>query len=99
MKQRGFINLILLIILALIILYYMHIPLSGILSSPLAGQFGEILKTLIVVLWQDFLLIVQFIQKVASGGTISLPQFNFGSITTKAIGTIASSSMSSSTVF
>ena len=63
MKQKGFINLILLIILALVILYYIHIPLSGILSSPLAGQYWRDTKNLNVVLWQDFMLIVQFIQR------------------------------------
>ena len=96
-RKKGFINLILLIILVLIILYYLHIPLGGILGSPLTIQIGEIIKTLAIVLWQDFLLLIQFIEKIATGGTISMPQFNFGSIATQAVENVTGSSVASGT--
>jgi len=68
-SSGGFINIILLIIVILVILYYLHIPLSTILSQPWVEQLASIFKGLLIALWQDFLLLVQFVQDVVTGKT------------------------------
>jgi hypothetical protein len=66
-NKGGFIKLIFLIIVALVILYYVHIPLSQVLATPTAHKVGAFLRTIFTVLWNDFLLLFQFIKDILAG--------------------------------
>jgi NADH:ubiquinone oxidoreductase subunit 6 (subunit J) len=66
-KEKGFVSLILLVLVALVILYYLNIPLSRVLSLPTTQTIASDLRGLFVVLWQDFLLLFQFIKDIVAG--------------------------------
>ena len=55
------------IIVALIILYYLHIPLSKVLSAPLTAKIGHVIKDLVIELIKDFKLLFQFVKDILSG--------------------------------
>jgi len=65
-EKQGFISIILLVIVALVILYYLNIPLQNVLSQPIATKIGTVLKGLIITLWNDFVLLFQFIKGLAT---------------------------------
>ena len=65
-KQKGIVSIILLVIVALVILYYLNIPLQKILANPWASKIGYMLRDIIRVLWQDFILLFQFIKGIIS---------------------------------
>ena len=66
-EQGGFIQIILLIIVILIVLYYLNIPLQKILSSDIASTIGKVIKDIILALWQDTLILIQFVKDVIAG--------------------------------
>ena len=68
MKQKnGFVSIILLVIVTLVILYYLHIPLSKILDSGITKKIAYYTKDLVKQLWTDFILLFQFIKGILAG--------------------------------
>ncbi|MEI7777538.1 MAG: hypothetical protein WCI52_02930 [bacterium] len=65
--QGGFIHIILLIIVILVILYYLNIPLQKILSTDTAITIATTLKGIILALWQDVLILIQFVKDIIAG--------------------------------
>ena len=66
-RNKGFISLIFMIVVALMILYYLHIPLGHILDSPITKKVAYITKDLSAQLWKDFLLLFQFVKDILAG--------------------------------
>lgn len=66
-QQGGFIQFIFLIIIVLIILYYLNIPLQKILGTQTAANIAGLIKNLVIIIWQDVLVIIQFVKGVISG--------------------------------
>ena len=66
-KKNGFISIILVVIVALIILYYLHIPLSKVLDSGITKKIAYYIKDLVKQLWADFVLLFQFIKGILAG--------------------------------
>ncbi len=66
-KQGGFVQIILLIIVILVVLYYLNIPLQKVLSSDIASTIGKVIKDIILALWQDTLILIDFVKNIIAG--------------------------------
>jgi len=66
-KQGGFIQIILLIVIILVLLCYLNIPLQNVLSTNTAITAANVTKNIVVVLWQDVLILIQFIKDIIAG--------------------------------
>lgn len=67
MQKKGFISLIFMIVVALIVLFYLQIPLSKILASPWASKIAHVIKDIVTQLWKDFILLFQFGKDIVDG--------------------------------
>jgi hypothetical protein len=65
-KQGGFLELIVVIIIALILLHVLGIDLKSVLAQPWVKDFFTYMIALLKIVWQDILEIVAFIKGLAS---------------------------------
>lgn len=61
-QQRGFLQLIVLIIIALVLLNVLGVNLAEVLAKPWVREFGAYIVSLIKIVWQDILIIIAFIK-------------------------------------
>ncbi len=66
-KQKGgFIQIIVAIIIALVILNVLGISMSEVLAKPWVREFGAYMVSLLKIVWQDILLIIAFFKDLAA---------------------------------
>lgn len=64
--QRGFLELIVVVIIALVLLNVLGIDIKTILAKPWVKEFASYTLSLLKIVWQDILLIVAFIKGIAA---------------------------------
>ena len=67
-KDEGFIQLIILLIIALLVLHFLNISLKSLLSMQSVRDFFVYLWGLSKLIWQDFLLLLDFIKGIVATG-------------------------------
>jgi hypothetical protein len=65
-QQGGFLQIIVAIIIALVILNVLGINLSEVLAKPWVREFGAYIVSLMRIVWQDILLIIAFFKDLAA---------------------------------
>jgi len=65
-KQGGFLEIIVVIIIALVLLHVFGIDLNDVLSKPWVREFATYFVSLMKIVWQDILEIVAFFKSLAS---------------------------------
>ncbi len=66
-KQKGgFIQIIVAIIIALVILNVLGISMSEVLAKPWVREFGAYMVSLLKIVWQDILLTIAFFKDLAA---------------------------------
>lgn len=65
-KQGGFLELIVVVIIALVILNVLGIKVSDILAKPWVKEFATYFVASMKIVWQDILEIVAFIKGLAA---------------------------------
>ena len=66
-NNKGFIQAIILIIVALVLLkYFFNISFNDILHSQIAQDLWTILKSLFVTLWQLILIVLDFLKQLVA---------------------------------
>lgn len=65
-QQGGFLQIIVAIIIALVILNVLGIDLREVLSKPWVREFGAYIVSLMRIVWQDILLIIAFFKDLAA---------------------------------
>ena len=65
-NNKGFIEIIVVIIVALVLLNLMGIDLKAVLAKESVRQFFTYVKDMIILVWSDLKLIVEFIRNVAN---------------------------------
>jgi hypothetical protein len=65
-QQGGFLQIIVAIIIALVILNVLGINLSEVLAKPWVREFGAYIVSLMKIVWQDILLIIAFFKDLAA---------------------------------
>lgn len=56
-NQKGFLELIVIILVALILLRFLNIDISGILAKEWVKEFIGFTKEMLILVWQDILMI------------------------------------------
>ncbi len=56
-KQKGFLELIVIVIVALILLRFLNIDINGILANEWVKEFIGYTKEMLVLVWQDLVTI------------------------------------------
>lgn len=64
-QNGGFIEFIVAIIIALVLLHFLGIDLNTLLHQQWVINFAIYIKDLLILVWQDLLLIFQFIKSIA----------------------------------
>jgi hypothetical protein len=64
--EGGFIEFIVVVIIALVLLNVLGIDIREILSQPWVREFGEYIVSLLKIVWRDILEIVAFIKSLVS---------------------------------
>ncbi len=64
--NKGFIQLIILIIIALLILHFLGISLANLLNQQSVHNFFVYLWSLTKIIWADFLLLLNFIKGIVT---------------------------------
>lgn len=64
--KDGFIEIIVVIIIALVLLHVFGIDLREVLAKPWVREFGTYIVSLMKIVWQDILEIVAFIKDLAA---------------------------------
>lgn len=62
----GFLQIIVAIIIALVILNVLGIDLREVLAKPWVREFGAYIVSLMKIVWQDILLIIAFFKDLAA---------------------------------
>lgn len=65
-KQGGFLEIIVVIIIALVILNVLGIKVSDILAKPWVKEFATFIVASMKIVWQDILEIIAFFKGLAS---------------------------------
>lgn len=65
-QNGGFIEFIVAIIIALVLLHFLGIDLASLLQKQWVINFAIYVKDLLIIVWNDLLLIFQFIKGIAS---------------------------------
>ncbi len=65
-KQGGFLQIIVAIIIALVIINVLGIDLREVLARPWVREFGAYIVSLMRIVWQDILLIIAFFKDLAA---------------------------------
>lgn len=65
-QQGGFLELLVVIIIALVILQVLGIRVSDILAKPWVREFGAYIVSMMKLIWQDILEIFAFIKDLAA---------------------------------
>lgn len=65
--QSGFISLVLTIIAVLLILHFLGIKVTDILSAPWVKEVIIYMWQLLKIVWADFITIIQFVKATVSG--------------------------------
>lgn len=65
-QQGGFLQIIVAIIIALVLLNVLGINLSEVLAKPWVREFGAYIVSLMRIVWQDILLIIAFFKDLAA---------------------------------
>ncbi len=63
-KQEGFLEIIVVIIIALVLLNVLGIDIKDILAKPWVHEFGVYMVSLLKIVWQDILEIIAFIKSL-----------------------------------
>jgi len=66
-QQGGFLQIILVLVIALVILHYLNISLLELLSKKSVHDFFVYVWDLTKIIWQDFLLLLNFIRGIVQG--------------------------------
>lgn len=66
LDKRGFIEIIVVIIVALVLLNLIGIDLQAVLAKESVKQFFGYVKDMIILVWNDLKLIVEFIKNLAN---------------------------------
>ena len=67
-NQKGFIEVIVVIIVALVLLNVIGVDLKAVLAKDSVRQFAQYVKDMIVLVWDDLKLIADFIKNMANNG-------------------------------
>lgn len=65
-QQGGFLQIIVAIIIALVIINVLGIDLREVLARPWVREFGAYIVSLMRIVWQDILLIIAFFKDLAA---------------------------------
>jgi hypothetical protein len=65
-NQKGFLQIIVAIIIALVLLNVLGINISEVLAKPWVREFGAYIVSLMRIVWQDILLIIAFFKDLAA---------------------------------
>ncbi|MCF7865070.1 MAG: hypothetical protein K9M11_01005 [Candidatus Pacebacteria bacterium] len=65
-QQGGFLQIIVAIIIALVILNVLGVDLREVLAKPWVREFGAYIVSLMRIVWQDILLIIAFFKDLAA---------------------------------
>jgi hypothetical protein len=65
-QQGGFLQIIVAIIIALVLLNVLGINLSEVLAKPWVREFGAYIVSLMKIVWQDIILIIAFFRDLAA---------------------------------
>ena len=65
-QQGGFLQIIVAIIIALVILNVLGVDLREVLARPWVREFGAYIVSLMKIVWQDILLIIAFFKDLAA---------------------------------
>ncbi len=66
-KQGGFLQIIVVIIIALVILNVLGVDMREVLAKPWVKEFGLYIVKLAKIVWEDILLIVAFFKDLIAG--------------------------------
>ncbi len=61
-KQGGFLELIVIILVALILLRFLNIDISGVLAKEWVKEFIQYSKEMLILVWQDLVTIYRSIR-------------------------------------
>lgn len=67
-QRGGFIEFIVAVVIAIVMLRLLGINLTGILSKPAVQEFAYFVKDLLILVWNDLLLVAEFIRGIAGNG-------------------------------
>lgn len=65
-QEGGFLQIIVAIIIALVILNVLGVDLREVLAKPWVREFGAYIVSLMRIVWQDILLIIAFFKDLAA---------------------------------
>lgn len=65
-QRGGFIEILVVLIIALVILHVLGIKVSDILAKPWVREFGAYIISMLKLVWQDILEIFAFIKDLAA---------------------------------
>lgn len=65
-QQGGFLEIIVAIIIALVILNVLGIDIKEVLAKPWVREFGAYMVSMLKIVWQDILEIIAFIKDLAA---------------------------------
>lgn len=65
-QQGGFLQIIVAIIIALVIINVLGIDLREVLARPWVREFGAYIVSMMRIVWQDILLIIAFFKDLAA---------------------------------
>jgi hypothetical protein len=65
-QQGGFLQIIVALIIALVILNVLGVDLREVLAKPWVREFGAYIVSLMKIVWQDVLLIIAFFKDLAA---------------------------------
>lgn len=65
-QQGGFLQIIVALIIALVILNVLGVDLREVLAKPWVREFGAYIVSLMKIVWQDILLIIAFFKDLAA---------------------------------
>ena len=65
-NKKGFIEIIVVIIVALVLLNLIGVDLKAVLAKDSVKQFAQYVKDMCILVWQDFKMIGEFIKNVAN---------------------------------
>ena len=65
-NQGGFLEILVAIIIALVILNVLGIDITEVLAKPWVREFGAYMVSMLKIVWQDILEIIAFIKDLAA---------------------------------
>ena len=65
-SKRGFIEIIVVIIVALVLLNLIGVDLKAVLAKDSVKQFAQYVKDMLILVWDDLKLIANFIKNIAN---------------------------------